>query len=70
MVFGNWETAEVFLWEVKSAVPAAKSVSTRAREQFQIQNRQNKCLLGDTSDAVLPGELRFGWERLGAKAGF
>lgn len=59
MVFGIQETAEVFLWEVRSAAPVAESVPAQDWEQFWIQNRQNKCLLGNASDAVLPGLLHF-----------
>lgn len=67
MVFESQETAEVFLWEVRSAAPAAESVSAQGWEQFQIQDRQHKCVVSNASDAVLPGELCFGWEGLGQR---
>lgn len=60
MVFRDWETAEVFLWEVRSAAPTAELVPARGRKQFQVQNRQNKCLLSNASDAVLPRGLHVG----------
>lgn len=69
MVFGSQETAEVFLWEVRSAAPTAESVPARAWERFQIQDRQHKCVVSNACDAVLPGELRSRWEGLGQGQG-
>lgn len=69
VVFVSQEAAEVFLWEVRSAVPAAESVPAWGWVQFQIQDRQHKCVVSSASDAVLPRELCFGCEGLGQRQG-
>lgn len=66
MVFGSQETAEVFLWEVRSAATAAESVPARGWEQFQIQDRQHKCVSAMLLMLSCPGSCALdgkGWDK-------